>query len=64
MKLAFNPFRSVTMGGVLGTMAQYLLNAYDPSMIPAKLQPLGYALTAVLASLGMRNAVAKSGPPK
>ena len=69
LELHFNPFRSLTLRGVVMVLAGVALGAFDTSAIGGDLGPIviiaiEYALKllgGVIAALGVRNAIAKNG---
>jgi hypothetical protein len=58
--LAFNPFKSWTVGGVVAALGTAAVNHFDPSALSPGLSFGLQALGAVVATIGARNAVAKA----
>lgn len=59
--LKFNPFKSLTVAGVLGAAGTVLVTHYDPAALSPALQGVMLALSIVVGGLGLRNSVAKTG---
>lgn len=59
--LKFNPFRSMTIQGVLLGAGAYLWAHFDPTGLSSTGQAIVGALAAVWSALGLRNAIAKNG---
>jgi hypothetical protein len=59
--LKFNPFKSMTLQGVLLAAGTYLWAHVDPTAFSPTMQAIVNALAAVWTALGLRNAIAKNG---
>ncbi len=62
--LKFNPFKSMTLQGVLLATGTYLYSHLDPTALSPGLQVVLNAGAAIWSALGLRNAVAKGPGPR
>jgi hypothetical protein len=58
--LAYNPWKSLTVWGVIGVVIPMLVNAFDPGALSPVASQVLQACGALVGVLGLRNAHAKS----
>lgn len=58
--LKFNPFKSLTVGGVALAIGSALVGHFDPTALSSGLQLALQGAGALVATIGARNAVAKA----
>lgn len=56
---AFNPFKSLTIRGVVLALVPVLVQAFDPGALGQVPQTILMSLGVLIAALGLRNAQAK-----
>lgn len=57
--LLYNPFRSLTIWGVIGALFPMLLNTFDPGALSGTAQTVLMSCGVLVSALGLRNAHAK-----
>lgn len=58
--LSFNPFKSLTIWGVLGVVVSTLVSHFDPSALSGNATMILQGASTLVGVLGLRNAHAKA----